>query len=175
MKYYSISAQKTFDIVSSGKNGLSSAEVKKRQSTSPTNKLEDAKKQKMIVKFFMQFKDLMVIILIVSAVISIAMAIVSKSYGDLIEGGIIVFIVVLNAILGMLQENKAENALESLKKRTEPYCQDVRNGALQKVKAEELVVGDVVVLCAGNIVPADLRLFETHNFNIHESSLSGES
>ena len=175
MQYYSIDTQKILEHINSRRTGLTQREVDERKGIGVVNKIEEAKKVGMVAKFFAQFKDLMVIILIVSAVISVTMAIVSKNYGDLFEGGIIIFIVILNAVLGLVQENKAENALESLKKRTEPYCEVVRDDVLQKIKVEELVVGDIVVLSAGNIVPADLRLMETKNFKVDESSLTGES
>ena len=113
MQYYSIDTQKTLEHINSRKTGLTQREVDERRGKGVVNKIEEAKKTSMVAKFFAQFKDLMVIILIVSAVISITMAIVSKNYGDLFEGGIIIFIVILNAVLGLVQENKAENALES--------------------------------------------------------------
>ena len=175
MQFHSIDVDKSLHEVKSSKNGLSEKEVESRTRNGVQNKLEDTKKQSIVSKFFAQFKDLMVIILIVSAVISISMALIEKKYGNLFEGGLIVFIVILNATLGVIQENKAENALENLKKQAEPFCEVIRNGETKSVRVEELVVGDIVVLNAGNIVPADLRLIETHNFKVDESSLTGES
>lgn len=175
MQYFTLNTQKTLEHVGSRLNGLTDSEVAERKKNGMSNKMEETKKQSLVSKFFAQFKDLMVIILIISAVISVVMAFVSKNYGDLFEGGIIMFIVCLNAILGVVQENKAENALESLKKRTEPYCEVVRNGEVHQIKVEELLIGDIVVLNAGDIVPADLRLIEVHNFKADESSLTGES
>ncbi|MGN1212686.1 MAG: calcium-translocating P-type ATPase, PMCA-type [Christensenellales bacterium] len=175
MRFFSIDAKKTLQQVASRETGLTENEVSSRIEQNGANKLDEHKKQSLAKKFFAQFKDLMVIILIVSAVISISMSLISKNYGDLFEGGIIVFIVILNAVMGVVQENKAENALESLKKRTEPFCDVIRDNTLQKIPVENLVVGDIVVLSAGNIIPADLRLIETHNLKVDESSLTGES
>lgn len=175
MQFHSIDVDKSLHEVKSSKNGLSEKEIESRTRNGVQNKLEDTKKQSIVSKFFAQFKDLMVIILIVSAVISISLALIEKKYGNLFEGGLIVFIVILNATLGVIQGNKAENALENLKKQAEPFCEVIRNGEIKSVRVEELVVGDIVVLNAGNIVPADLRLIETHNFKVDESSLTGES
>lgn len=175
MQFHSIDVDKSLHEVKSNKNGLSEKEIESRTRNGVQNKLEDTKKQSIVSKFFAQFKDLMVIILIVSAVISISLALIEKKYGNLFEGGLIVFIVILNATLGVIQGNKAENALENLKKQAEPFCEVIRNGEIKSVRVEELVVGDIVVLNAGNIVPADLRLIETHNFKVDESSLTGES
>lgn len=175
MQFHSIDVDKSLHEVKSSKNGLSEKEIESRTRNGVQNKLEDTKKQSIVSKFFAQFKDLMVIILIVSAVISITLALIEKKYGNLFEGGLIVFIVILNATLGVIQGNKAENALENLKKQAEPFCEVIRNGEIKSVRVEELVVGDIVVLNAGNIVPADLRLIETHNFKVDESSLTGES
>ncbi|MGN1208630.1 MAG: cation-translocating P-type ATPase, partial [Christensenellales bacterium] len=109
------------------------------------------------------------------AIISITIALIHKNYSDLFEGGVILFIVILNAIIGVIQESKAEDALESLKKSTEPDCKVIRNGKLKKIKTSNLTIGDIVVLEAGDIVPADLRLIETYNLKCDESALTGES
>ena len=175
MQFYSQNSSEVLDKLKSSKNGLDDKTVAERSSLGQKNKLEDAKKQSLASKFFAQFKDVMVIILLVSAVISIAIALIGKNYQNLIEGGLIVFIVILNATLGVIQENKAENALESLKKHTEQFCTVIRNSKTQSIKAQDLLLGDIVVLNAGNIVPADIRLIETHNFCVDESSITGES
>lgn len=155
--------------------GLSDKDVIERQKTCGKNRLEEEKKQSLVSKFFAQFKDLMVIVLIVSAVLSIGIAVGTREYQNLFEGGIIIFIVLLNATLGVVQEHKADNALEALKKHTLQYSHVMRNGKIESVKAEDLVVGDIVILSSGNIVPADIRLVEAHNFKVNESSLTGES
>ncbi|MBO7508582.1 MAG: cation-translocating P-type ATPase, partial [Clostridia bacterium] len=161
--------------VRSNLNGLSQHEAAERKKSGETNSFEPSKKQSVIKKFLSQFKDLMVIILIISAVLSITISITSGEYQNLFEGGIIVFIVLLNATMGVVQESKAENALESLKKQTEPFANVLRDGIYQSVKIEDIVVGDIVMLSSGNIVPADLRLLESYNLKTNESALTGES
>lgn len=172
---YAKSAEKVLQDLRTSPNGLSQSEVLERQKNGPKNSFDTEKKQSTLSKFFAQFKDLMVIILIVSAVISITLAIASREYQNLFEGGIIIFIVILNATMGVVQENKAENALDSLKKQTQPFCTVLRDGKSQSIKVEDVVVGDVVLLVSGNILPADVRLIQTFNFRVDESSLTGES
>ncbi len=175
MDYYTKSTDEVLKKLETSKNGLVSSQVQERLDPSHLNKLHEGKKKSIFAKFFAQFSDIMVIILLIAAVISTALAIYQKEYSNLFEGGIIFFIVILNATMGVIQENKAENALESLKKSTEPFCEVIRDGVQQKIKTVELVKGDIVVLEAGDIVPADLRLIETHSMKIDESSLTGES
>lgn len=175
MQYYSKSKEEVLRELKTNQKGLDGHVVEELKKTGQSNTLESAKKQSIVSKFFAQFKDLMVIVLIVSAVLSIGIAIGTREYQNLFEGGIILFIVILNATLGVVQENKAENALEALKKHTLPYCQVVRGGITQSIKVEDLLVGDIVLLSSGNIVPADIRLIETYNFKVNESSLTGES
>ncbi len=175
MQYYSKNKNQVLSELESGVEGLCSHVVQKRTSSGKKNRLETEKKQKPFFKFMAQFKDIMVIVLIISAILSISISIFSKEYQNLFEGGIILFIVILNATFGFVQENKADNALESLKKQTLPYCKVIRDGKVQTIKAEDLVVGDVVLLASGNIVPADVRLIETFNFKVNESALTGES
>ena len=175
MKYYSQKADVVLDALKTSKNGLSTTEAINRQKNGAKNSLNVQKKQSLASKFFAQFKDIMVIILIISAIISIVIAFFSHEYQNLFEGGIIIFIVILNATMGVVQENKAENALDALKKQSEPFCTVIRDGKTQSLRVEELVVGDVILLGCGNIVPADVRLLETHNFRTDESSLTGES
>lgn len=175
MEYHSMKKLDVLTSLGTSTNGLTTEESLKRVNPKKLNKLHEGKRKSLIAKFFAQFSDIMVIILLIAAVISIGLAIIQKEYGDLFEGGVILFIVLLNATMGVVQENKAENALESLKKNTEPYCEVIRNGEKQMIKSVDLVVGDIVVLEAGDIVPADLRIIETHNLKIDESSLTGES
>lgn len=175
MEYYSINTDEVLKTLNTSKNGLTTEQVQQRFNPDKMNKLHEGKKKSLISKFFAQFSDIMVIILLIAAVVSITLALVQKEYGDLFEGGIILLIVILNATMGVIQENKAENALESLKKSTEPYCEVIRDNVQQKIKTMDLVCGDIVVLDAGDIVPADLRLIETHSLKIDEASLTGES
>lgn len=174
MEYYSQKIEQVLSHLKTTKNGLTSSTALER-ARAGTNKLESTKKNSFFKKFILQFKDFMVIILIISAVISITLAITSKNYENLFDGGLILFIVILNATMGAIQENKAENALESLKKNTEPFCKVLRDDKIVNLKSQDLVVGDIVFLSVGNIVPADLRLLESHNLSVDESSLTGES
>lgn len=121
-----------------------------------------------------QFNDFMIIILIIAAIISGVMAKVDGT-GDYIESIIIIAIVVLNAIMGLVQENKAEKSLEALKKMSAPTSNVIRDGKQENISAENLVPGDIVILEAGNYVPADCRLLESFNLKIDESSLTGET
>ena len=173
--FYNQTVEQVLDKVQSSRNGLSSVEASKRKNEKNLNKLQEEKRTSIAKKFLMQFSDIMVIILLISAVISIVLDIVQGTYNNLYEGGIIFFIVILNATMGVIQENKAESALSNLKKRVEPSARVIRDGSVQIVKTEDLVVGDVVLLEMGNIVPADLRLIETNNLLIDEASLTGES
>lgn len=155
-------------------NGLTEEEVKKRQEKYGKNKLKDKKKESIIVKFIKQFNDFMIIILIIASIIS---AVVSKMQGenDYIDSIIIIAIVILNAIMGLVQEAKAEKSIEALKKMTPPVAKVIRNKKTYEINAEELVPGDIVIIEAGNYIPADCRLIEDFNLKVEESSLTGET
>ena len=154
--------------------GLKIKEVEKRQITYGKNELKDKKKESILVKFIKQFKDFMIIILIVAAIVS---AIISKFDGsnDYFDSIIIITIVVLNALMGVLQEAKAEKALDALKNMTAPIARVKREGKIIEVPATDLVPGDIIFIEAGNYVPADARLIKTSNLKIEESSLTGEN
>lgn len=156
------------------KNGLSEDEVKKRQEKFGKNKLQEKKKESLAVKFIKQFNDFMIIILILASIIS---AIVSKMQGenDYADSIIIIGIVVFNALMGVIQEAKAEKSIEALKQMTPQTAKVIRNGKKIEIYAEDLVKGDIIELEAGNYVPADCRILESHNLKIEESSLTGET
>ena len=156
------------------KLGLSEQEVLKRRKEYGNNVLQEKKKESIFVKFFKQFNDFMIIILIISSIVSV---IVSNMQGenDYIDSIIIITIVILNAIMGLVQETKAEKSIESLKKMTPQISKVLRNSKVQEVDANELVPGDIIILEAGNYVPADCRLIESFNLKIEESSLTGET
>ena len=156
------------------KDGLSKDEVEKRRKEYGENKLEGKKKESIFVRFIKQFNDFMIIILIIASIIS---ALVSKFQGenDYIDSIIIIAIVVLNAIMGLIQEAKAEKSIESLKKLTPQIAKVTRNGIFQEIEVSSLVPGDLIELEAGNYVPADCRLIECYNLKIEESSLTGET
>ena len=156
------------------KLGLSEEEVLKRRKEYGNNVLQEKKKESIFVKFFKQFNDFMIIILIIASIIS---ALVSKMQGenDYFDSIIIIAIVVLNAVMGVVQEAKAEKSIESLKKMTPQKAKVVRDGKSKEVNAEDLVPGDIIVLEAGNFVPADCRILENYQLKVAESSLTGET
>ena len=154
-------------------NGLSNTEVKKRQEESGFNELKQTKKKSLFVKFLEQFKDFMIIVLIIAAIVS---GIVGVAQGEGITDTIIILIVVIaNAIIGVAQEAKAEKSLEALQKLSGHEAKVLREGSVQTIPARELVEGDIVVLDTGDYVPADLRIFEAVNLKSQEASLTGES
>ena len=153
--------------------GLSTEEIKKRQEKHGLNELKAKKKKSLLVKFLEQFKDFMIIILIISAIIS---GIVGIAEGEGITDTIIILVVVVvNAIIGVAQENKAEKSLEALQKLSSHVAKVMRNGKLEVIPSRELVPGDIVVLDTGDYVPADLRIIEAVNLKSQEAALTGES
>lgn len=173
--FYSKSVAEVFKELKCNANGLSDKEAQERLIKNGENKLDEGKKTSGFVKFLAQFKDIMVIILLCAAVISLVFSIIEQSSTELIDAIIIFGIVIINATLGFIQEVRAENALESLKKMSQPYSLVLRDGVEKKVKTNELVVGDIVILEAGDVVPADLLLIESASLKCDESSLTGES
>ncbi|MCL1935074.1 MAG: calcium-translocating P-type ATPase, PMCA-type [Defluviitaleaceae bacterium] len=154
------------------KYGLKSNVIKNIQLQYGKNKLEDAKKINILVKFFSQFNDFMIFILLLAAIISFVIGIEENDYLDSI---IIVFIIIFNAVLGLIQENKAEKALDALKSMSQPKSKVIRDGSVSIIDTEELVPGDIILLEPGTMIPADARLIESHNLRIDESALTGES
>lgn len=154
--------------------GLTEEEVTKRQKEYGKNKLEEKKKESYVVKFIKQFNDFMIIILIIASILS---AVISFMQGenDYVDSIIIIGIVIFNALMGVIQEAKAEKSIESLKQMTPQMAKAIRNGKGILVPAEELVKGDIIELEAGNFVPADCRILKSHNLKIEESSLTGET
>ncbi len=175
MNYFSNNISDCLNELNTSEKGLSKKEIDSRLLKFGENALPKTKKLSFFVKFLLQFKDIMVIILLISAIISVAVALIDKEYSNLFESGVIFLIVTINAIVGVIQESKAEDALENLKKSTEPFCKVLRGGKIKKVKTSAITIGDIVVLEAGDIVPADLRLIETFNLRCDESALTGES
>ncbi len=163
--------EKYFEVDKS--KGLSNEQVEKLREKYGTNELETKKKKSLFVKFLEQFKDFMIIILIIAAIIS---GIVGYIEGEGITDSIIILIVVIvNAIIGVAQESKAEKSLEALQKLSSHVAKVLRNGNIEVVPSKELVPGDVVVLDTGDFVPADLRIIEAVNLKSQEASLTGES
>lgn len=146
----------------------------KRIETYGKNKLQEGKKTSFIVKFLRQFKDFMIIILIASSVISAVISYFQHS-NDYIDSIIIIGIVLLNALMGVIQESKAEKSIEALQKLSSPQAKVKRCGEVKVIPSEELVPGDFVIIDAGSYIPADVRLVSTHNFKVEESALTGET
>ncbi|MBQ8504397.1 MAG: cation-translocating P-type ATPase [Clostridia bacterium] len=176
MKHYLHSTDEVFEHVSSSPSGLSESEAAKRLEENGKNKLEEGKKKTMFKRVIEQLSDPMIIILIVAAVIS--------AVTEWFEAGgfvfptdtvIILVVVVINTVLGVLQESKAEAAIEALQEMSAATSKVYRDGKMMSVRSEDLVVGDVVVLEAGDAVPADCRIFECASMKIEEAALTGES
>lgn len=138
------------------------------------NKLSEKKKESIIIKFFKQFNDFMIIILIVASIISAVMSYV-EGKNDYLDSVIIILIVVVNAIMGVVQEAKAEKSLEALKKMSAPTAKVKRNGVVKTVQSTELVPGDYIIIESGSYIPADSRLIKAYNLKVEESSLTGET
>ena len=154
--------------------GLSREEAESRHNKHGPNKLDEQKKENILIRFLKQFQDFMIIILLVAALISAGVSFF-QGQNDYIDSIIIVAIVVLNAIMGLVQEAKAEKSLEALKDMSAPVARVRRDDKVITVKGTEVVPGDIVLLEAGNFVPADCRLINSYNLKIEESSLTGET
>jgi len=165
-------AKSAADVVeglgSDARKGLTSQQAAELLKTCGENKLEGKKEKTIFVMFLEQFKDFLVIILMLASVISIVL-------GEYLDGSIILAIVILNAILGVSQENRANNALKALKEMSSPMAKVLRDGAVDKVASNLIVPGDIILLEAGDYVPTDMRLIETVNLKIDEAVLTGES
>ena len=172
---YSSTVDENLKLFNSNMQGLSSDTAKFLLEKNGTNTIQDVKKKNNFLKFLEQFKDVMIIILLVAATISIVISIIENSTSELVDGCIILAIVFINSIIGFVQEVKAENAMEALKKMTKPEAKVYRDGDLLKIDSSKLVVGDIILLEAGDIVPADVRLLESAMLKCDESSLTGES
>ena len=155
--------------------GLSDAEAEKRLTEQGENRLKAKKQKTLLQRFVDQFKDVMILILIIAAVISFVVALYEQEAGGFFEPVLILLIVIINAIMGVLQESKAEKALDALKKMSAPHARVVRNGKESVIDAALLVPGDVISLEAGDYIPADSRLIQSASLKSEESALTGES
>jgi len=173
LKFYCEEIEKVLSETKSSKEGLTSAEAEKRLAENGKNKLAEAKKDSLLKRFFNQMTDPMIIILLVAAAISGVLAVAEgESFADVI---IILAVVIINAVLGVYQESKAEKAIEALQEMSAATSKVLRDGKITSVRSEDLVVGDVVLLEAGDAVPADGRLIENASLKIEEAALTGES
>ena len=165
---YQQTVEEVLDHVESRESGLASEQVKRSREKCGWNELAEGKKKSILQIFFEQYKDFLVLILIASAVIS-------GMLGDVESAAVIVIVITINAILGTVQTVKAEQSLQSLKKLSGPEAKVLRNGVAVQLPARELVVGDVILLEAGDMIPADGRLIENASLKVDESALTGES
>lgn len=175
MNFYSDKKEAVLEqLKSNAKTGLDSQSANTLLESMGENKLKEKKKTPLIVKFLEQLKDAMIIILIIAAIVSFVLTIVQKT-NEFFEPALIIAIVILNAIMGVVQESKAEKALEALKSLSAPHARVLRDGTEQVIDAKMLVPGDVILLEAGDFVPADSRLLEASSLKVEESALTGES
>ena len=162
------------DFKTSINYGLNDEEVAKRKEKYGKNILKDKPKENLIIRILKQFNDFMIIILIIASIISAGVSYIQGEQ-DYFDSLIIIAIVILNAIMGLVQEAKAEKSIEALKQMTPQLAKVIRNKKTMQINAQELVPGDIIILEAGNNVPADCRLINTYNLKIEESSLTGEN
>ena len=175
IKWHCLSAESTIkELKSDSEKGLSNAQVLANKKTYASNTIIQKGKKSIVIKFFEQFKDLMVLILIAAAIISAIASCISGD-NDIIDPLIILSIVIINAIMGVVQENKAEKAIDALKKLSAPTSTVIRNGKTTKIPSSELFPGDIILLSSGDLVPADARLIHTYSLSVEESGLTGES
>ena len=173
MKHYCEDAEQVLKQVNSSREGLTQQEAEARLAANGKNKLKEAKKQSIISRFFAQMADPMILVLLAAAAISGVLAVIeNESFADVI---IILAVVIINAVLGVYQESKAEKAIEALQEMAAATSKVLRDGKIVTVRSEDLVVGDVVLLEAGDAVPADGRLLESASLKIEEAALTGES
>lgn len=168
MKHYLEGIDTVLKSLGTSKKGINSSQLAERLGKHGKNKLAEGRKKNALQKLLEQLKDPMVIVLIIAGAISGAV-------GEIPDAIIIMTVVVLNSILGVVQEGKAERAIEALQKMSSPYSKVRRDGHIQQIKSEEIVPGDIVLLEAGDAVPADMRLIEASSLKIEEASLTGES
>ncbi len=176
MKYHSQTAEQTVQILSSDiSSGLTEQQVQKLQTKYGENKLREKKKKTNLQRFLDQFKDVMILILILAAIISFVIACMEGELKEFFEPVLILIIVIVNAIMGMMQESKAEKALDALKNLSSPHAKVLRNGEEKLIESTQLVPGDIIRLEAGDFIPADARLLQSASLKIEESALTGES
>ncbi len=168
MKWQNRNVDDTLKVLKSNYNGLTSEEVQKRLGDYGKNELVEEQKPGPVKKFLGQFKDFLIILLIVAAA-------AAAMIGDRTDAVVILLVVILNAVVGFIQENRAENAMEQLKSMTSVEAVVIRDGEPKKVAASELTIGDVVVLEEGDNIPADLRILKSYDLMVDESALTGES
>lgn len=176
MSYHSIELQEVLNKLSTNKDvGLTTDIAKKLLGEVGENRLKEKKKKGMLARFLDQFRDAMIIILIIAAIVSFVVVVAEKNWGELFEPALILLIVVLNAVMGVIQESKAEKALDALKNMSAPHARVIRDSKESVIDASLLVPGDIIKLEAGDFIPADARLIESASLKSEESALTGES
>jgi Ca2+-transporting ATPase len=168
-RYYALSTDKIYDEFQTNDQGLTDAQAKAALDKYGHNALQQAKKRSLFMRFFDQFKDFMIIVLLFAAIIS---GVVAQEWADAM---LILAVVIINAFFGVFQESKAEEAIDALREMSTPEAHVRRNGNVETISSENLVPGDIVLLEAGDIVPADLRLITSASLKIEEAALTGES
>ncbi len=173
-QFYNLSGQEVEKYFqTNNETGLTENEVKTRLAKDGYNEFKKVKHKSLVCKFFDQFKSFMILVLLIAAIISGVVGIINgEGFADAV---IILIIVILNAVIGIFQEAKAEKSLDALEKMSTPHCKVIRNGKVVKIESRGLVAGDIVLLETGDSVPADLRLTEAVNLKIQEAALTGES
>jgi Ca2+-transporting ATPase len=168
MNFHTLTAEETYKLTDSREEGLTADIAQLRLSEYGPNQLQETSKRSVVMMIAAQFKDFMILVLIAAAVIS-------GLIGDVTDTFIILAIVIINAIIGFFQEFRAEQAMEALKQMTTPEATVIRDGKTERISSKDLVPGDILLLEAGNVVPADVRIVESYSLRVDESSLTGES
>jgi Ca2+-transporting ATPase len=166
--WHTLSIQESFDLLKTNQQGLSTIDAKEKLSEIGPNELEEAKRKSIANILLSQFKDVMIIILLIAALIS-------GIVGELVDAIAIIFILIVNALIGFIQEYRAEKEMQALKQMATTQTKVLRDGNITQLSSTELVPGDSILLEAGNAVPADVRIIESYNLKIEEASLTGES
>ena len=172
-KFYNMRIDEVYQKLNTTKEGLDEEEALKRLENYGPNKLKEGHNKTLFTKFLDQFKNIMIIILLVAALLSGTISILEGE--SLTDSIIIIIVVLLNAIMGVVQESKAEKAIDSLKKLQIPFIKVKRNGVIKNINSDDLVIGDIVLIEAGDFVPADIRIIENSSLRADESALTGES
>lgn len=179
MKFYLESIEKVFSAVDSSEKGLTSAEAQKREEKFGKNKLKEAEKDSLFKKFIGSLADPMIIMLLVAAGIQAVVAVINSRSGfelsEFADVLVILVVVIINTIMSLVQDSKAEAAMDALMEMTAATSRVLRDGEVVTVKSEDITVGDIVVLEAGDAVPADCRIIESHSMKVEEAALTGES
>lgn len=172
---YNVSIDECLERLESQTSGLTNQTAKRRLQENGKNLLKQKKKRSMLSRILDQLKNVLILLLVFACVASVVVAILEQDAGELVNAGMILLIIVLNTTIGVVQEVNAEKALDGLKDLTRPYAKVRRGGEIIKIKSEDIVVGDIVVLEAGDNIPADIRFISTASIRINDSTLTGES